>query len=498
MITFHQVIFAALALLLLLLEERDHCVVCYIHSLSPTRSTTRQQTSFRLHSSPPNILLGRRSTGRDDGDDDNKTNKLKRNNNRQEKIEFVNFWGAKISSDGNAGMVDPRRVPCVSTLDVHDGPLPQGAYLVEGKSEFDAKPTCRISMDVKADNIDTADDSDALVRKLQACIDAGLDTFRLHDQTVRSLAIIRKMNENTPSHIHKHWSVDLKIQSNTLSIKSDLRQSVLDLVEQTGTDALDSLKVDCDNFYAIKSLVPDAMALEIFDHLVELQREGWIRSIGVQSTESEKLRQGITTYFGDYIDFEEREGHLLLPPDLFSPQNNLRMSNVLAGGLLTDLYNSNDRRHGKIGHRPALPLLTKENINLLNVWSKRRKKQHKTKSSSSASIWKQYQDDVVRQLGWIALKYDVSISAITLRWALECGGNGEGSVVSSALTGIDFDDPKGEFAQKLIELRQVFRFQLDEEDKHILSDISAFHQNENQNDEEGFPDIDFNNPTLWL
>ena len=54
--------------------------------------------------------------------------------------------------------------------------------------------------------------------------------------------------------------------------------------------------------------------------VVELQREGWIRSIGVQSTESEKLRQGITTYFGDYIDFEEREGHLLLPPDLFSPQ----------------------------------------------------------------------------------------------------------------------------------------------------------------------------------
>ena len=336
----------------------------------------------------------------DDDDDINQYNKSNRNH-RQNKIEFVNFWGTKISPDDDEDTIDPRNVPCVPTLDIRNGPLPRGAHILEGKAEFDAKPTCRISIDVVADNIDTSDDLDALVRKLQDCIDAGFDTFRLHDQTPRSLAIIRKMNQNTPSHIQRHWTVDLKIahSENPLSVKSDLRQSVLDLVEQTGSDALDSLKIDGDSLYAGNSLMPDEMILEIFEHLVDLKREGWIRSMGFGDIQSEKLRRDITAYFGDHIDFEEREGNLLLPPSgLYKPENNLRMSNALASGLLTDLYNINDRRRGKNNLRPSTgpePLLTNDNMKLLKEWSNRRNEQQ-------TSTWKEYEDDVVSQLDWIA------------------------------------------------------------------------------------------------
>ena len=507
MILTPRIILPTLALLVLL-KGRSLRVVCYIHPLAPVTSTTsraRRNAFFRLHSSP-NIFTGRTSTSMnddDDGDEKNKYNSDKRNI-RRNKIEFVNFWGTKINSDDEAEMLDPRIVPFVSTLDVRDGPLPRGAHILEGKAEFDAKPTCRITIDVVADNIDASDDVDALVRKLQDCIDAGFDTFRLHDQTPRSLAIIRKMNQNTPSNIQRHWTVDLKIthSENPLSLKSDLRQSVLDLVEQTGGDALDSLKIDCDNLYANNALMPDEMVLEIFEHLVDLQREGWIRSMGVGNIKSEKLRRDLTTYFGDRIDFEEREGNLLLPiPGLHKPKNNLRMSNALAGGLLTDLYNINDRRRGKNNLRPSTDpelQLTNDNMKLLKEWSNRRHEQQ-------TSTWKEYQDDVVSQLDWIALKHDVSISAIALRWALECGdsaatgGLGEEPIVSSVLAEIDFDDPKGDFAQKLIELRQVFRFQLDEEDKEILDDITAsLHDHKHQDNGDGFPDIDFNNPALWL
>jgi len=494
--------------LLLLLQEQQHCVICYVRPLS---YRTKRNTYYKLQSSR-NIFLGLISTRRSDGNlDANGSDRI----DLQKKVEFVNFWGTKIASNDEnemAEMADPRHVPFVPTLDVRDGPLPPGAYIMEGKSEVDAKPTCRISIDVKTCDADTMDDPDAVVRRLQACIDAGFDTFQLHDQTSRSLDIVRRMNENTPSYINKHWSVNLMTQpisldSNNLFTKLDIRHSVLDLIEQTGSDALDSLKVDCGCLHTTKSNPSGDIALEIFEHLVDLQREGWIRSIGVRDMESEKLRHDVMTYFGDHIDFEEQEGSLLLPPllsGLCNSKTNIRMSNALAGGLLTDLY-SNDYRRGKITNHYSSspqPLLTNDNILVLKEWAKRRERQQQS-ASTTVSPWNQYHKHIVGQLNWIAMKHDVSMSAVALRWAIECGGgaidtNGEGPIVSSVLADIVFDDPECDVAQKLAELRQVFRFRLDEEDRHILSDLSASEHGESPSNEQEDLDIDFNNPALWL
>jgi aryl-alcohol dehydrogenase-like predicted oxidoreductase len=475
---------------------------------------------FQLHSSP-NTISGLTLTSRSDGNDDNRdTNGNERADRHKErqsrkKIQFVNFWGTKLASNDEsvaADMPDPRHVPFVPTLDAHDGPLPVGAHIMEGKSEFDSKSTCRISIDVKTSNVEKLDDVDAVVRRLQACVDAGFDTFQLHDQTSNSLGIIRRMNENTPSSINKHWSVGLQIHSvspdsNHLSTKSDLRQTVLDLIEQTGSDALDSLKVACGNLHRSKSMPSDDSALEMFEHLIDLQREGWIRSIGVRGMESPKFQRDITTYFGDYIDFEEREGSLLLPPpsiDLCSSKNYMRIADVLGGGLLTDIY-SNDRTRRKVTDHSSLrpqPMLTKDNILLLKEWALRRERQNGP-SSTSLPIWKQYQEDVLDQLNWIAMKHGVTISAVSMRWALQCGStavdtNLKAPIVSSALADIVVDDPNDDMVQKLAELRQVFRFQLDEEDRQILFDLSSSGIDESQSNEQDNLDIDFNNPALWL
>ncbi len=495
-----RLVFFTLTLLLqFLVVEHKLFVVCYIRSLpSTTTSRIRHDASFQLHSSP-NIFRGLTLTS---GDDDDKNEKKKKAHN---KIEFVDFWGKKISSIDDNNTIDPRQIPCVPTLDVRDGPLPRGAYVLEGSEEFDAKSTCRIAIQVKTGPIDSSDDADEIVKRLQACIDAGFDTFELPDQTT-GMDIIRRMNEKTPSYINRHWSVDFKIQSispdaNTLSTKSHLRQTILDLVEQTGSDALDSLKVDCGPTKK-RPLLSDEAILETFEHLVDLQREGWIRSIGVRNLASEDLRRNILNYFGCHIDFEEQEGNLLLPPSpmkLLNTPKNIRMSNALAGGLLTDLYNK-DRRRRKTNH-PSEPIMTKENIQLLREWAKQRDDDDDERERiSTMSVGKEYQTIVMDQLAWIATKHDVSISAVALRWALECGGNtapsGEAPVVSTAVAELDLEDPN--FYQTLIELRQVFRFQLDEEDLEILSEISPGRANEFQNGKEGFPDIDFNNPTLWL
>merc|ERR1712166_1118830 len=110
-----------------------------------------------------------------------------------------------------------------------------------------------------------------------ACVDAGLDTFQLHDQETTSLDIIRRMNENTPSYVKTHWSVSMKApskftDSTYLSPKLEIRQNILNLVEQTGSDGLDSLQVDCSSLKLSKHY---GSTLDMFDYLTDLQREGW-------------------------------------------------------------------------------------------------------------------------------------------------------------------------------------------------------------------------------
>jgi aryl-alcohol dehydrogenase-like predicted oxidoreductase len=576
-------------------------------------------------------------------------NNINNNNNRDDavkKIEFVNFWGSKVTLDESPDAFQrkyPRTVPCVPSLDPLDGPLPNGAFVEEGNAEYDAKASCRISVAVNwgpnnnhnhnnnnnnsnsrktAQTTTTICDPNDIVRRLQSCVESGLTTFQLYDQDSQGLDIVARMKQQTPSYVESHWSINLVVPTICNSIQ-DTRASVVRLLEQTKGDAIDSLHLE----YNPQS----PYTLDILDHLAELQREGYIRSIGVRHMPSSVMKDAIIdANFGRIIDFQQQSGNLLLPPqkEFCYPGINLWMSNPLASGLLTDLYMStmqssllsSSRSSGISRQDRPVPLLSTQAGRLLREWAtlkerptvgtKNRESQFSTSSSpvssfssssssssgsSVSSAWSLYQTQVVQQLQWIALKHQVSISAVALRWALECGtsgiqqrrsvnnynnnnkrnktrsndysnnnsngrtyyptssssvasttnrdydpstssssGGGSGippMVVSSTVVDCAFDT---ELFEPQLYLRQVFRFELDEEDKELLKGCSTIlgrnlsssssantagtqrkgwndgrrmYQDEGQSDEveesegmdeEDYPDIDFSNRALWL
>lgn len=504
-----------------LLQKQHYSVVAYV---SPCSHQTTTKCSPSLLRSSPNVFSGSMTASRGDDDDETNNRTKQKKDDPKRIIKYSDFWGTKYSTeDEDSASNNPRRIPLVPTLDPNDGPLPPGAYIVEGKPELDAKTTCRISIAVKAGGSkDIMDDPDMVVRRLQACVDAGLDTFQLHDQTPGSLGIVRKMNEDTPSYVQKHWSICFRVprispEYGGISPKSDLRHSILDLIEQTGSDSLDSLQVDCSDLPASSH----ETTLEVLEHLIDLQEEGWIRSIGLRDVETLQLQQDIHMYFGDNIDFEQQEGSLLVQPPtskLWVPSKKVRMSNALAGDLLTDRYYNNrhqDKGTSRSNHsRNPLPNLSRADMTILNEWVSRREKQ---RSVSPWKTWNEYQDHVVEQISWIAMKHDVSMTAVALRWALESGGSmysdkDDGPIVSTAIANVVLDGPSDLPFQTPRALRQVFRFQLDEEDKDILSAIAAFERGKkdkktvddgygfqlDDEDDDEYPEIDFNNPVLYL
>ncbi|KAL3923671.1 MAG: hypothetical protein SGILL_001526 [Bacillariaceae sp.] len=409
----------------------------------------------------------------------------------ERKIEFVNFWGSKSKKDDDdddAGIsVDPRKVPCVETLDLHDGPLPPGAYLQEGKEEWDAKSTCRIGLNVQLGNNRNGDCSkvgmEDMVQRLQKCIDAGFSTFQLQHQSRRGLELIKKLKHDTPIHVETHWSLRHQVptaftSSNPRQQQLETRQSIVALVEQTGGDALDSLQI------LYNPVSP--YTLDVLNHLAELQQEGYIRSIGVRDMPPRRVTEMRKARLADVIDFQQQSGNLLLPPEECDSSLNLWMGNVLASHLLTTTIKD--------------PLqMTRGQESVLNEWAVRwgamendsticsdGGNDHDATSTtfhfSTMRLWNMYQDQVVETLQWVALKHRVSPMTVAIRWALDQGPdsvvqNENGrvdtlpGVVSSGIIDCPLDVEM--FDDLPVEWRKVFRFALDPEDKEMLKECSA-------------------------
>jgi hypothetical protein len=393
------------------------------------------------------------------------------------KIEFVNFWGSKVKTGDDMESINPRKIPCVETLDLHDGPLPPGAYVMEGKSMYEPKATCRVALNVQINKKDPTNDRQEMVRRLQKCIDAGFQTFQMQHQTRQGMELIAKMRQDTPSYIETHWSLRHKIPTsfhsrNPHRQQLETRESILNLIAQTRDHALDSLQLVCN---------PNSpYTLDVLNHLAEVQREGLIRSIGVKGMPLKSIRQARKAGLADVIDFQHQEGNLFLPPSgkQCDSKFNVWMDNALASSLLTASLQD--------------PLqMTRAEEAILSEWAKRREAIAKGKDGdeeffsaafSTRQLWHMYQDEVSETLLWIALKHRVSPTAVAIRWALECGSDSIlqddtadspllPPVVSSAV--IDCNLSVETFNGLPVEWRKVFRFELDEEDKESLQACSA-------------------------
>jgi len=295
------------------------------------------------------------------------------------------------------------------------------------------------------------------------------------------------------------------------------------------------------------------LVLEILDALKDLKREGLVRSIGLDNFPIELLMeaQNYGLLFGNDDDKEGNDkdnclvesitvhGNILDPSNFVQHELDMRrnglaqsslssssntnymtiMSGVLAGGLLTDPYSSmpigaplhsqinynNMKQNSIISHVPSLNKWASIHRHRKLSQTKQQNQRHLSKRTMiSNNNWIRCQSILMNKLSYIAAKYETTVSSVALRWALQtCGG----AVVSSSLTTTtptttqNYHSGDNSVYERAKDFRNVFRFELDDDDLHEIWALSgtpdAITYN-NDSDEEDIYLDDLHNKKLWL
>lgn len=244
--------------------------------------------------------------------------------------------------------------------------------------------------------------------------------------------------------------------------------------------------------------------LDVLDCLIDLQRDGLIRSIGGKNIPPKLLREAAACGFT--IDSNHITLNLLDPTQYTHEMRlachdlgiKLLLSSPLGGGLLTNRYFQTR------AEPPPWEMTPTERNYLVKVVSPWARKH------SHDGRWRVYQHVMMDTLGDVALKHGVSVASVALRWAMQLD-HVASVVVACRLgklsDGSPFDRPR--------QLRQVFQFELDEEDMERLWDASGeqlrktpdfnpfdFENMTFEDMEEGYEDTLFlpnaSKQTLWL
>lgn len=443
------------------------------------------------------------------------------------RIEFVDFWGTKFRDDED----DQRLVlPVDPSLDRYGGPLPPGAYQIHGNPEFDPKPNCRIALSLDWQQSQSRFqlaplDGDLVVRQIQKCFDAGLQTFQLTTLSKKSnnMEMIGRVVRETPKFVDMHWTVRLELPK--LISAASVREAVISLLSSTRMDSLDTVLVPHD-----AAILPQ-YHLEVIDALHDMQRDGYLRSIGVEDWPLTLIKQA--QQYGFNLHVHQLSGNLLLPPP---------RSEAVSGEIRPLEWWVNPLANNFLSDNVSLtrnPPIHAKGWNDVRKWYERkhRNKQGKKETISDFDVWKVYKKDVYENLRHVSEKHEVSIAAIALRWCLQEKAPGDrNQPASSIIYPLSLvEEPEGRLAQELRGLRNVFRFGLDEEDMEILDsmvarakpkatkirideidvpiedipaeflrEFKAMNGGQDEDDfmdgeeAEDYPKIDFNNPTLWL
>ena len=238
----------------------------------------------------------------------------------------------------------------------------------------------------------------------------------------------------------------------------------------------------------------------MMDHLVDLQREGLIRSIAGSNFPPITLRS--IHGCGFCLDSHQMDCNILSPNSWNAEQRLAAadldipnvFSNPLAGGLLTNRF-ENQRfppLSSEVGSVPR-----KQFARSLWKWTLARQRGKPLSDNVDIWTWGQYQKYVLPPLQNIARKYDVDVAAVALRWLLQMDQS-RGAVVGCNMMKHS-DIQKESVAKRLKSLRSTFCFELDEEDTETLNEIGGFDASASLGLEDG---QDFgammNNRKLWL
>lgn len=438
------------------------------------------------------------------------------------KIMFVDFWGTKYHCDDDERMYD---LPVDSTLDQVEGELPPGSYFTHGSAEYDTKRACRIivSLDWRQKEAKFQRkplDSDHVIQQIHKCIDSGFQTFQLSPEC-NDVEMIGRVLRETPGFVEMHWVVALEIPEQVS--RTSVRDEVFDLLSRTQTDCIDTLLVPYQSSLQVQ------YHLEILDILQDMRRDGLIRSIGVKDWPMEIVEEAIA--YGLSIDIWQKNANLLFP----DPQNTTSemgitewWTNPLARNFLSGVF---------IGRFEAPTYAA--GWGDVEKWFESNKKLQKKSpkpdgESSKALAWKLFHLHILETLRELSFKYEVNIETIVLRWSLQAKVLSKSRVTPSSVVYHMplVEEPEDCLKNRLRKLRDVFRFQLDGEDMERLNCLVAtmkpkvlsimiddvdvpigdipteflkefeannpFSSEDEPETDDIYPEINFDNPALWL
>ena len=363
------------------------------------------------------------------------------------------FWHTTVVSQEVSG----DNIGFCESLD-EDGPLPPWCYVSSGKADNESKPTCRIAVNLHVDETSDLDSKKQITECLQSYIDKGLTTFSLpppstaSSQTWVERNVVRELVRSTPKKVMDRCQivVPYRIPKETISASSiAVRRSVLDLLSNIGGDAIDTLSI---------LHTPDSpYHLDILDAVETLKNDGFIRSTVAKDWPTGKLR--LANDCGLHVDssnflcnilnsYNYSMEQTLASSDLGVP---LGVRGVLAGGFLTDRYVESKFEPVRFSGSEEYHQKS------LRQWAGR----------EYSECWSKYCRELLPVLGEIALKYRVSIASVAIRWSLQL------EHVECATVSCRLDQNQDLQSKRQKRLREVFSFQLDEEDLGTIRKISG-------------------------
>jgi aryl-alcohol dehydrogenase-like predicted oxidoreductase len=378
------------------------------------------------------------------------------------------FWGS-TDSPRDAVAQAATMLPCVPSLDAH-GELPRGAYTLQGDPLHSPKETCRVcvALDSAKRRADDEFDIPHIVRTLQDYLEDGLQTFQVkagpsqHHVAVEEEILGRFLTE-TPGFARDQCCIILPLRiplAQTGGLRPGVvRRQVTASLRRLGTEAIDCLQLQ----YRQDS----PYYLDILDALEDLKRDGLVRSVSSRNLPPRLVREAAANGFS--IDSSQLDVNLLDPTG-YSAEQRLMSSDLgiplvatspLAGALLSDKYRGYILE--PLSHEMSLSGYRHVKTTLRR-WNGR-------SSKSRQLSWRRFHQMMLPVLADISLKYRVSIATVCLRWVLQQEHVASTAVSFNLFEANSEDEQKA--ARRIKAFRDVFKFELDEEDVHRLWEISG-------------------------
>lgn len=399
------------------------------------------------------------------------------------------LWSSSVIDESRKGASnnDHARLPilpCEYDLD-RDGQLPDGAYIMSNPdSDVDQKPTCRLSVAVNLFDGREHNEFDApeVVSNLHAFLDRGLTSFELlpRSNSIYALAesdIFKRFRKESPAYQIERCRLTVPFVMPKEVTKASVRSEVFQLLRRTGTDDLDCVQLHFQR--------GSPYHLDVLDHLQDMRRDGFVRSISTARFPLHDLRLAFDCGF--QMEANQLMSNLLDPTDYATyaetDPRSLVLSSPLAGGLLTDRYIRGD------ANRPPLFTRTAEVFHYkhtLSKWKTRydtyiRARLDKPRDpyayDDSAELrrllsmdtWPTFRWALIGIIQEIARKHGVSMASVVLRWTLQLD-KVAGTVTACQL--VSFDPNAVDMRTR--QLREVFTFALDAEDMQQLWQATGF------------------------